>query len=75
MVNIFLFEKELQLSWIPKILSYTDTLWYCLLVETVGNLNQLSHMGTEWCITLLKNVTLSGKAFLQYGLNLVVSNK
>ena len=74
MVNIFLFEKALKLSWIPKVLLYTDTPWYCLLVETVGNLNKLSYMGTKWCIPLLKNVTLSGKVLLQYGLNLVVSS-
>ena len=54
MVNIFLFEKALKLSWIPKILLHTDTPWYCLLVETVGNLNKLSYMGTKWCIALLK---------------------
>ena len=70
MVNIFLFEKALKLNWIPKILSYTPR--YCLLVETIGNLNQLSYMGTKWRVTLLQNVALSGKAFLQYGLNLVV---
>ena len=54
MVNNFLFEKSLKLSWIPKIILKTDTPWFCILVETVGSLNQLSSMGTKWCITLLK---------------------
>ena len=62
MVNIILFEKALKLSWNPKPLSNTDTL------------NHISSMGPEWCITLLKNVTLSTTPYLQHGLNLVVSN-
>ena len=54
MVKNFLFEKALKLSWIPKIISNTDSPWYCLFVETVGYLNQLSFMETKWCTTLLK---------------------
>ena len=56
MVNLYHFEKSLKLSWMKKVASQTDSPWYCLLQETIPNINRLFSLGGEWCFKFVKNL-------------------
>ena len=70
MVDVTVFEKSLNLTWIRKILSNTNAPWLTLLLDTVGNLSRIRSLGPVWCQKILKKCNPFWNKVLNYYMDL-----
>ena len=58
MINIHNFDKALETSWIKRLITPPNSLWYRLMTVTVmyENFSQFLHFGDQWCSKIFQNV-------------------
>ena len=67
MTNVYNFEKSLKLNWLKQIFTGRTKIWlYILSNDTKLNLNYLSSLGSEWCLSLMPKLNPFWKKVFSY---------
>ena len=56
MINIHHFDKMLKTSWIKKLITQPNSLWYRLMTIMYENISQFLNFGDQWCNKIAQNV-------------------